>query len=171
MTTTATITVRDRQAVRESFAESAESAYTLAVLDEPGPEVTKELTSLGQVAWQLWPPEGLDTAVEAGAFRVGSVGAEVVGDQGDRGTLRWEVTVKLQDVAALRRLAVEAHPDEAHQIEESLALAWQRAVDPYAPIRTVPGIDWTPVSVEVTHVPVRDSRTARRDQPASRNAW
>ena len=158
VTTTATIMVRDHQAVRDAFTESAESAYTLAVLDEPGPDETEELTSLGQVAWLVWPTEGLDAAVEAGAFRVDSVGVEVLDDQGDRGTLRWEVTVKLREVDGLRRLAVEAHPDEAPQIAENFAVAWQRAVDPFAPIRVVPGIDWTPGSVDVTHVPARVGR-------------
>ncbi len=55
MTTTATITVHDRQAVRAAFTKSAESAYTLAVLDEPGPDETKELTVIGQVAWLVSP--------------------------------------------------------------------------------------------------------------------
>ncbi len=73
--------------------------------------------------------------------------------------LRWEVTVKLREADGLRRLALEARPDDARQIAQSLAGAWQRAVDPFAPIRVVPGVDFQPGTVDVMHVPAR----ARRD--------
>ena len=127
-TTTATVVIRDREAVREAFAELEESAYTLVELTDLAPDESHELSPLDQVAWLVWPTTGLDDAVEADAFRILSVEAEVLEDHGDEGTLRWAVTVKLRDVDRLRRLAVEARPDAAEQIAQSFASAWQRAV-------------------------------------------
>ena len=159
VTTTATIVVRDASAVDRAFAESAEAAYTLAVLDDPVEEEAGELSPLGKVVWLVWPNEGLDEAADAGAFMLFSVGTEVLDEVEDRGTLRWEVTVKLRDVDALRRIALAAAPSEADQIDRSFAAAWRHAIDPYAPIRVVPGIDWQPGTVEVTHIPARPGRT------------
>lgn len=157
-TTTATVVIGDREAVREAFAELEESAYTLVELTDLAPDDSHELSPLDQVARLVWPTTGLDDALEADAFRILSVEAEVVEDQGDGGTLRWAVTVKLRNVDRLRRLAVEARPDAAEQIAQSFAAAWQRAVDVFAPIRAVPGIDWQPGTVDVTHVPARAGR-------------
>ena len=157
-TTTATVVIRDREAVREAFAELEESAYTLVELTDLAPDESHELSPLDQVAWLVLPTTGLDDAVEADAFRILSVEAEVIEDHGDEGTLRWAVTVKLRDVDRLRRLAVETRPDAAEQIAQSFAAALQRAVDLFAPIRAVPGIDWQPGTVDVTHVPARAGR-------------
>jgi hypothetical protein len=109
-TTTATVVIRDREAVREAFAELEESAYTLVELTDLAPDESHELSPLDQVAWLVLPTTGLDDAVEADAFRILSVEAEVIEDHGDEGTLRWAVTVKLRDVDRLRRLAVETAP-------------------------------------------------------------
>ena len=158
ITTTASVIIRDREAVSDAFKESEEAAYTVVELVDPGLEESQELSVLDQVVWLVWPTAGLDDAVEADAFRILSVEAEVIEDHGDEGTLRWAVTVKLRDVDRLRRLAVETRPDAAEQIAQSFAAAWQRAVDLFAPIRAVPGIDWQPGTVDVTHVPARAGR-------------
>ena len=71
------------------------------------------------------------------------------------GTVTWTVTVKLTDVDELRRLATEAHPDAAGLIADSLAVAWQRAADPFAPLRSIPGTAWRPGQVDVEHLPAR----------------
>lgn len=158
VTTTATVVIRDPEAVSDAFTESEEAAYTLVELADPGSEESHELSPLDQVAWLVWPTTGLDDAVEADAFRILSVEAGVLEDHGDEGTLRWAVTVKLRDVDRLRRLAVEARPDDAEQIAQSFAAAWQRAADLFAPIRAVPGIDWQPGTVDIAHVPARAGR-------------
>lgn len=82
--------------------------------------------------------------------------SEVVVESGSRGTLSWVVTVKLTDVDALRRLAAQAQPGEAESKAGSLAVAWQHAVDPFEPLRSIPGIAWRPGEVNVRHVPRRN---------------
>jgi len=47
----------------------------------------------------------------------------------------------------------EPNPADADLIAGSLAIAWQRAADPFAPLRSIPGISWRPGPVEVEHVP------------------
>ena len=81
-----------------------------------------------------------------------SVASEVVAESADRGTLVWTVTVKLTGVDELRRVATRAHPQEAGLIAESLAVAWERAADPFAPLRSIPGIAWRPGRVDVQHL-------------------
>jgi hypothetical protein len=77
---------------------------------------------------------------------------------------RWTVTVKLRDVATLRKLALDACPPDnttaRAEIATSLAAAWQWAAEPYAPLRRIPGIAWIPVHVAVHHLPAR-SRYSR----------
>lgn len=71
------------------------------------------------------------------------------------------VTVKLTDVDRVRRLATQAHPEDAALIADSLAVAWQRAADPFAPLRSIPGIAWRPVKVDVEHLPARTAAGIR----------
>lgn len=40
-------------------------------------------------------------------------------------------------------------------IAADLAVAWEYAVDPFAPMRTIPGISWRPGQVTIRHVPRR----------------
>ena len=94
--------------------------------------------------WLIWPTERLEGALEVGAFRILSMDSKVAADSVDGGTVTWMVTVKLTDVDELRRLAAKAHPDESALISDSLAVAWQRAADPFAPLRSIPGIAWQP---------------------------
>jgi hypothetical protein len=78
-------------------------------------------------------------------------------DLTDRGEdscrLEWTVNALLRDTQALRDLALAAcpGPDRGRRaaIRRSVCEAWRWAGDPYAPLRLVPGIDWTPVSVTV----------------------
>lgn len=71
----------------------------------------------------------------------------------DSGTLTWGLTVRLVDVSALRRIAVEVHPDQAASIADSLAVAWTPAADPFAALRPIPGISWEPGLVDIRHLP------------------
>ena len=104
------------------------------------------------VGWLVWPTEGMEQALEGDAFRILSVNREVVAESVDRGTLTWSVTVKLTDVGELRRLAAQAHPEATASIEANLAVAWQCAADPFAPLRSIPGTTWKPGQVNVEHM-------------------
>lgn len=58
----------------------------------------------------IWPADGLDELLGAGAFRIPSVQSESLAESIDRGRAAWTVPVKLTDVDQLRRLAVRANP-------------------------------------------------------------
>ena len=158
--TTATVFIRDREAIDDAFAEQEETSVVLGETGQPGQEDEQALGPMDRLAWLLWPTAGMDAALEADAFRILSAEVEVLEDEDedDRGELRWTVTVQLREVDALRRLAIDSCPQHTESINDSLAAAWQRAVDPFAPIREVPGIDWQPGTVEGAHVPARASR-------------
>lgn len=162
-TVTAEVTIIDAGALREAAARVEAGAVTIGVGAEPivgdtvakNPEVEAATDAFDALAWLIWPTDGLEGPLEAGAFRILSVDSHVVADSADRGTLTWTVTVKLTDVHELRRLAAQTHPEETGLIEDSLAAAWQRAADPFAPLRSVPGTAWQPGQVEVHHLPRR----------------
>lgn len=79
------------------------------------------------------PTEGMWPLLEAGAARIDHV--EIAVDDLGAGGLRarWSVTVRLQDVGALRELATRHPPDAGTDAEvtQSLAVAWACAADPY----------------------------------------
>ena len=110
------------------------------------------------LAWLIWPSDGLEEALDAGALRILSVDSEAKGDSIEHGTATWRVTVKLTDVDELRRIAARASPDQAAEISASLAVAWLRAADPFAPLRSIAGIAWKPGRVVVEHLPARAAR-------------
>ncbi|MFZ5870267.1 MAG: hypothetical protein ACOYXW_07065 [Actinomycetota bacterium] len=164
-TAIAEVTIVDAAAVHEALARAEANGVTIDVSadsvaeDAPPAETEGETANraLDSLAWLIWPTDGLDAVLEAGAFRIISVDSEVVGESPDRGTATWTVTVKITDVDRLRRLATQAHPDEAALVADSLAAAWTRAADPFAPLRSIPGIAWRPVKVVVEHLPARTS--------------
>jgi hypothetical protein len=129
--------VRSRAPARWSATPAAARAGSPAALREAA-------DAFDALAWLLWPTDGMDGPLEAGAFRILSVDIDVVPESDDRGTLTWTVTVKLTDVHTLSRLAAEAYPVEAGLIAESLAAAWQFAADPFAPLHSISGIAWQP---------------------------
>jgi hypothetical protein len=160
-TVTAEITIVDAEALGEAARQVQQSAVTMtlpALSDEQ--EVVVEDPAVGDaehafdaLAWLLWPADAMEAPLEAGAFRILWEEIEAEPESGDRGTLAWTVTVKLTDVRTLRRLAAQAHPDQAASIADSLAAAWQYAADPFAPLHAIPAIAWRPGSVTVQHVP------------------
>lgn len=155
----AEVTIIDPAAVREAAARAEEDGLMVGFRDSP--EHDDSARSVADVspteglfdvlAWLLWPTHGQDALLEAGAFRVMSVGSEVVGRTADRCTLGWSITVKLTDVQRLRELALDAHPEDAEMTADSLEVAWTRAADPFAPLQSIPGISWQPLSVDVQH--------------------
>jgi len=123
---------------------------------EPGSaDMAPAGTAFDALGWLLWPPAGMERPQEAGAFRIISVYSDVVAESVDRGTVTWTVTVKLTDVDELRRLAAEAQPGAAGLIADSLAVAWQCAADPFAPLHSIPGIAWRPGPFDVEHLPAK----------------
>ncbi|WP_347238989.1 hypothetical protein [Dietzia sp. CW19] len=157
------MTIVDAAAVTAALAQYREDtvvvdAFSGAVIGDPaseeaGPDPT--LPPLPQLNWLIWPTGGLEELLEEGAFRVFDVESAVTSEAADRGTATWTVTVKLTDVQVLRRLATRAHPADVDLFADSLAAAWLRAADPFAPLRSIPGIEWRPVSVDIEHVPAR----------------
>jgi len=120
------------------------------------------------LGWLLDPSLGLSPLIEAGALRLLAVQTNLTERSGDKCRLAWTVTVRLEDVAAFRDIAAAAVPDSdtdaRTEIDQSLAAAWRWAAEPYAPLRAIPGIIWTPVQVSVEHQPARPARTVRSDQ-------
>jgi hypothetical protein len=168
-TATAEVSITDAAAVDEAAARAEANAVTIgtsadSVIEDPSRQDARAehaTRALDRLAWLIWPTDGLEALMEAGAFRVVSAECEVVGEPADRGTATWTVTVKLTDVDRLRGLATQAHPDEAALITDSLAVAWQRAADPFKPLRSIPGITWRPVNVDVEHLPARTAAGIR----------
>jgi hypothetical protein len=162
-TATAEVTIIDAEALHEAAARVGENAVTIGLGADPDVEETEPgspgvkpandaFDALGRL---IWPTDGLDGPLEAGAFRILSVDSEVVAKSVDRGLVTWTVTVKLTNVDELRRLAAQAHPEEAGLIADSLAVAWQRAADPFAPLRSIPGTASQPGQVDVEHLQAR----------------
>jgi hypothetical protein len=171
-TATAEVTILDAAALHEAVARVEGNAVTIGLRADPeveetdpgetDPEVSEAQpadVAFGALRWLIWPTEGMEAALEAGAFRVLSANIEVEAESIDRGTVTWTVTVKLTDVEGLRRLAAEAHPGGAAAIADSLAVAWQRAADPFAPLRSIPGIVWRPGPVDIEYLPARATRS------------
>ena len=162
-TAAAEVTVIDAGALHEAAAHAAENAATIGLRDNPDVEgtalgssdVVPSGNAFDALGWLLWPTAGMEGPLEAGAFRVLSEDGEAVAESVHRGTATWTVTVKLTDVDELRRLAAEAHPDAAGLIADSLAVAWQYAAEPFAPLHSIPGIVWRPGPVDVEHLPAR----------------
>lgn len=144
-TATAGVTIIDAAAVNEAVARAEANGVTVGAgsvaVDPPRTETEAKPPdrALDSLAWLIWPTDGQEALLEAGAFRIVSVDSEVVAESPDRGTATWTITVKLTDVDRLRRLATQAHPDEAALIVDSLAAAWGHAADPFAPLRSIPG--------------------------------
>lgn len=167
---TAEVTILDAGALHEAAALVHEKAATIGIRVEPDVEGTEpgapadlgapEEQRLGRDAfdalgWLIWPTDGMEVLLEAGALRVLSVDSEVVAESADRGSATWTVTVKLLDIEELRRVVADAHPDEAGLIADSLEIAWRRAADPFAPLRSILGILWRPGEVVTEHLPAR----------------
>jgi hypothetical protein len=165
LTATAEVAITDAPAVRQAATRHEGFMIAIPVADlgvEDGEPDATDVVPVEDVfdalAWLIWPTDGLERALDTGAVRILSVQSEAAADSVDHGTATWRVTVKLTDVDELRRLAARASPDEAAEISDSMAVAWQRAADPFAPLRSIPGITWKPGRVVVEHLPARAAR-------------
>ncbi len=148
-------------AVREAWARADERGVTIAVFDAVDDEQAEEQGGPGAdpidiLPWLIWPTEGMDGLLEARAVRVLEVSSEVEAEPAGRARLTWTLVVKITNVVELRRLAVEAHPEQEALITHSLEAAWNYAADPAEPLRAIPGIAWEAPAVEVRHMPARE---------------
>ncbi|MEH1016239.1 hypothetical protein V6U90_24410 [Micromonospora sp. CPCC 206060] len=114
------------------------------------------------LSWLLDPTDRMWPLLEAGSASVLSAEIDIDKLSSTRYRLRWTMTIQLRDVAAFRRIALDACPAEdttTHaEIAASLAAAWQQAAPPFAPLHRIPGITWSPVEAVVAHVPARPER-------------
>lgn len=61
---------------------------------EPGaPDAEPPSDALDALSWLIWPTDGLEGPLQAGAFRILSVDSEVVAKSVDRATVTWTVRV------------------------------------------------------------------------------
>jgi hypothetical protein len=150
-----------RAAALRSFDESPMVVIGEVDADGDVPDSREKIAAdwVAALGWLLDPAADLLPLMEADALRLLAVEIDVRDRTVDRCRLAWTVAVKLRKVAALRDLAMAMCPDgDTHaraEIGESLATAWQWAAEPYAPLRGIQGITWTPVQVSVQHRPAR----------------
>ena len=175
-TATAEVTIIDAGVLHEAMVRVEADAVTISLRADPdvediepgAPDVGPPSEALDILGYLIWPTDGMEGLLEAGAFRILSMDSEVVAESVDRGAVSWTVTIKLTNVDVLRRHAAEAHPKEAGLIGDSLEVAWRLAADPFAPLRSIPGIAWRPGHIDVVHLPtkaVRNSLTRKSRQP------
>ena len=111
------------------------------------------------LSWLLDPLDGMWPLLAAGSALVLSAEIDVDELSATRYRLRWIVTVQLRDVAAFRRIELDACPGRGHcartEIEASLAAAWQQAAPSFAPLRRMPEIAWSSVEAVGAQVPAR----------------
>lgn len=160
-TTTVHIDITDSAALFRAATSAYENAFTIELPDRPEiqDEQPVELDPrrpgddvFDALAWLIWPNDGMAVLEEIGAFRILGVDIRAVATSIDQGSATWTVTVKLTDVGALRRLATVAQPELAGPIADSLEVAWRHAADPFAPVRSIPGITWQPGTVTARHL-------------------
>lgn len=159
------MTIVDEAALREAEAEQAKNAL---VIQPPGPGDDEDLSeeevdeappksAMDTLEWLVWPTMGLEQALEAGALRIESVDVDIVSEPADVGAIAWTLVVKLTSVEELRRLAVQAQPGQPDTQwivgEADPPTVWRRAVDPFEPLRSIPGIAWRPGTVTIEHRP------------------
>jgi hypothetical protein len=128
---------------------------------DPRQEVAE--SSAAALQWVVEPTAGLAELLEAGAFWITDLDLSVEEMSPVECRVRWTVTVKLRDVGALRAAALAASPAGAVlapvEVRHSVEAAWNRAANPYAPLREVPGISWTGRAVTVEQVLARAGRS------------
>ncbi len=124
-------------------------------LVDPRDEIATDSAAAAQ--WWIEPTQGLWPQL-AESLRVDAVDLDGTGTGPNQVRLSWAVTVRILDPDALRAAAARAagtDPAARTEIETSFAAAWNHAADPWAPLDGLPGITWTPGSVEVVHCTVR----------------
>jgi hypothetical protein len=171
LTARAEVTVTDEEALFEAFERSRALGYSIGSAEQKVFRAKQSLDlaagPLGgedrdepkdALAWLIWPTDGMEGLIEAGAFICWGADSVVEALHDQRCSVTWTVTVKLTNVEKVRESAVSARPDAAADIAGSFATAWLSAVDPYEPLRSIPGITWQAESAVVEHVPAKPRR-------------
>jgi hypothetical protein len=180
-TVVAEVTVTDGEALCAAAVHAFDSAPSITIpwndqgdhIDEedeaePGEREMLASDPGAALSWLIEPVDSHLPLDEAGAARTYASKVEVE-DSAEAGLrVRWAVMLKVQDVTAFRQLSLDAGPDaDPAEIENSIAAAWNHAAEPYAPLRRIPGISWTPVDVRVEHIPAAERWRRRRDRTGS----
>ncbi len=104
-TVTAEVDILDAEALREAALQVEESGLTIGLsagLNLRDTVAEADLQAAGytfeKLAWLIWPTDGLEGPLAAGAFRILSVDSAAVAESDDRGILMWTVVVKLTNV-------------------------------------------------------------------------
>jgi hypothetical protein len=112
--------------------------------DAPDPRAEIHASPRAALQWVIDPTRGFEDLLDTGAVRLIEAGVRVeeLSERANRAT--WYTTIKLGDVAAVRRFAAEQVPGEQpdNAAPPSFPEVWNAAVDAYAPVRGLSGITW-----------------------------
>jgi len=165
-TVTADVTVQRIPVLREAALRAYDDSPAIPIgdADDDRPDTREQIAtdSSAALSWLLDPTQNLWPLLEADAIHLLAVDIDIDQTTPTPCRARWTVTVKLRDVAAFRQVALATCPTDnvtaREEINRSLAAAWQHAADPYAPLRHIPGITFTPIEVTVEHLHARSGR-------------
>ncbi len=111
-TVTAEVVIIDAGALRNAALGVKESALSIGLPGDPDvqdrvddPDSEAAADAFDELGWLVWPTDGLEGPLAAGAFRILSVDSNAAAETEYRGLLTWTVVVKLTNVEELRRLA------------------------------------------------------------------
>jgi hypothetical protein len=162
---TAEVTVQRIPALLDAAVQAFDASPTFDIgeidADDKAPDSREQIgrDPAAALGWLLDPTDGMWPLLETGSATVLEVHIDTSEVAPARYQVRWTVMIRLRDVAAFRRVALDTYPAEdtaaRAEIAESLAAAWQRAAPPFAPLHRIPGITWSPVEAVVEHVPAR----------------
>lgn len=160
------VAVHDVAALRAEALRILDGAITIdtgVLVDDDEDLLTPEeeiaTGSAGAVQWCVEPTEGMWPMVESGAVRIDAIDLSAEERSPTLVRASWTVTLKIDDAAQVRELALAACPADdptgRTEIEQSFAAAWHWAAPPCAPMTGIPGVTWTCVEVVVEQVPAR----------------
>lgn len=165
---TVEVTVVDGEALRTGARDALDNTVVIEVPyadggepdveheeDPPDPVEGIDADPATALEWRLEPFAGLATVLETGAVHLEDLTLEVTEQGPDQYRARWSVRLKLRDAPLLRELAREmCADDEASRaaVDRSVAAAWERVADPFAPLAAVPGVRWAAGEVTVEQV-------------------
>lgn len=148
-TVIADLHVVDRRALRDAAHQRLSDGLTVELgpaehaedLLDPHEEVAT--SNAAAVRWWTDPTTGTWPQLAA-ALRLDAAELDASDEQAHRVRARWSVSVTITDIDLLR--AEAPRPGDA---EETFPDLWNRTADPYAPLAELPGVTWTPVSIEI----------------------
>jgi hypothetical protein len=110
--------------------------------DAPDPRAEIGASSRAALQWLIDPIHGLEELLGLGAVKLvaAEVSVEELSERSSRAT--WFTTIKLADVAAVRRFAAARNERAAVAPAPPFPETWNAAVDAYAPVRGLSGITW-----------------------------